>query len=164
MIQENLIKVGMADLNVAHLKGVLKTSGLGSCVGVTLYDGRAKVAGMAHVMLPSSEIAREGTMNIAKYADTAIPDMIMKMEKLGASIPRMEAKLAGGAQMFAFGGNNDTMRIGPRNVESCKEMLKKYSIPVKAEDTGANYGRTIEFDCETGILVIRSVQQGVKEL
>jgi chemotaxis protein CheD len=66
--------------------------------------------------------------------------------------------------MFAFAGNNDTMRIGPRNVESCKEMLKKYGIPIKAEDTGANYGRTIEFNCESGILVIRSVQLGVKEI
>jgi chemotaxis protein CheD len=155
MIQNNLIKVGMADLNVTHLTGVLKTTGLGSCVGVTLYDVKTKVAGMAHVMLPSSDIAREGAFNIAKYADTAIPDMIVKMQNLGASVQRMEAKLA---------GNHDTMRIGPRNVESCKEMLKKYSIPIKAEDTGANYGRTIEFDCETGILVIRSVQQGIKEL
>ncbi|MBP1991314.1 chemotaxis protein CheD [Paenibacillus eucommiae] len=164
MIQDKTIKVGMADLNTAHVTGVLKTTGLGSCVGVTLYDSRAKVAGMAHVMLPSSAIAREGAMNIAKYADTAIPSMIAKMELLGAVLSRLEAKLAGGAQMFAFAGNNDTMRIGPRNVESCKEMLKKYSIPVKAEDTGANYGRTIEFDCETGILLVRSVQLGSKEL
>jgi chemotaxis protein CheD len=164
MIQEHLIKVGMADMNVAHLTGVLKTTGLGSCVGVTLYDPRAKVAGMAHVMLPSSGIAREGSLNKSKYADTAIPEMIKRMEQHGASVLRLEAKLAGGAQMFAFAGNHDTMRIGPRNVESCKEMLKKYSIPVKAEDTGANYGRTIEFDCETGLLLIRSVQQGVKEL
>jgi chemotaxis protein CheD len=164
MIQENLIKVGMADLNVVSQTGVLKTTGLGSCVGLTLFDARTKVAGMAHVMLPSSDIAREGTVNIAKYADTAIPELIARMEKLGASIMRMEAKLAGGAQMFAFAGNHDTMRIGPRNVESCKEMLKKYSIPIKAEDTGANYGRTIEFSCETGSLMIRSVQQGIKEL
>lgn len=164
MMQDNFIKVGMADLNVAQLTGVLKTTGLGSCVGITLFDSRAKVAGMAHVMLPSSDIAREGTINIAKYADTAIPEMISRMVKLGASIPRMAAKMAGGAQMFAFAGNNDTMRIGPRNVESCKEMLKKHSISLLAEDTGANYGRTIEFDCETGILVVRSVQLGVKEL
>ncbi|MCS7461872.1 chemotaxis protein CheD [Paenibacillus doosanensis] len=164
MIQDNYIKVGMADLNVTHLTGVLKTTGLGSCVGLTLYDARAKVAGMAHVMLPTSEIAREGKLNIAKYADTALPDMIRKMEELGAVIGRMEAKMAGGAQMFAFGGSSDTMRIGPRNVESCKEMLKRYAIPLKAEDTGGNYGRTIEFDCVTGVLVIRSVQQGVKEL
>ncbi|MBE1446425.1 MULTISPECIES: chemotaxis protein CheD [unclassified Paenibacillus] len=164
MIQDKFIKVGMADLNVAHLTGVLKTTGLGSCVGLTLYDAKAKVAGMAHVMLPTSEIAREGTLNIAKYADTAVPEMIQRMESLGASISRMEAKMAGGSQMFAFGGNSDTMRIGPRNVESCKEMLKRYLIPLKAEDTGGNYGRTIEFDCETGTLVIRSVQNGVKEL
>ncbi|MEC0231544.1 MULTISPECIES: chemotaxis protein CheD [Paenibacillus] len=164
MIQDNLIKVGMADLNVAHQSGVLKTTGLGSCVGVTLYDSRVKVAGMAHVMLPSSEIAREGSLNIAKYADTAIPELISRMEKLGAMVSRLEAKLAGGAQMFAFAGNNDTMRIGPRNVESCKDMLNKYKIPILAEDTGANYGRTIEFLSETGILVIRSVQLGVKEI
>lgn len=164
MTLENLIKVGMADLNVAHQTGVLKTTGLGSCVGVTLYDSRSKVAGMAHVMLPSSEIAREGSLNIAKYADTAIPELIARMEKLGANISKLEAKLAGGAQMFAFAGNNDTMRIGPRNVESCKEMLNHYRIPILAEDTGANYGRTIEFYSETGILMIRSVQLGVKEI
>lgn len=86
MMQENLIKVGMADLNVVSQSGVLKTTGLGSCVGVTLYDSRSKVAGMAHVMLPSSEIAREGSLNIAKYADTAIPELISRMEQLGANI------------------------------------------------------------------------------
>ncbi|MDF2924700.1 MAG: chemotaxis protein CheD [Paenibacillaceae bacterium] len=164
MSQDELIKVGMADLNVAHLTGILKTTGLGSCVGVTLYDARAKVAGMAHVMLPSSEIAKEGNLNIAKYANTAIPDMIGRMEKLGASVSRLEAKMAGGAQMFAFSSNSDTMRIGPRNVEACKDMLAQYRIPLRAEDTGANFGRTIEFNCTTGILTVRSVQHGVKEI
>ncbi|SFL45827.1 chemotaxis protein CheD [Paenibacillus sp. 1_12] len=164
MISDNFIKVGMADLNVTHLTGVLKTTGLGSCVGITLFDPKALVAGMAHVMLPTSDIAREGNLNVAKYADTAIPEMIERMLKLGAVLKRMEAKMAGGAQMFAFAGNSDTMRIGPRNVESCKLMLTKYSIPLKSEDTGLNYGRTVEFNCETGILLIRSVQQGVKEL
>ncbi|MCR8630789.1 MULTISPECIES: chemotaxis protein CheD [Paenibacillus] len=164
MIQDNYIKVAMADLNVTHLTGVLKTTGLGSCVGLTLYDSKALVAGMAHVMLPDSDIAREGKLNIAKYANTAIPDMISRMQALGAVVSRLEAKMAGGAQMFAFAGNSDTMRIGPRNVESCKVMLKQFSIPLRAEDTGGNYGRTIEFDCQTGVLLIRSVLQGVKEL
>jgi chemotaxis protein CheD len=164
MIRDDFIKVGMADMNVARDTGVLKTTGLGSCVGLTLYDSKVKVAGMAHVMLPSSDIAKEGTLNIAKYADTAIPELIHRMQKLGAAVSRMVAKMAGGAQMFAFSANHDTMRIGPRNVESCKEQLKKFGIALKAEDTGGNYGRTIELDCETGILVIRSVQHGVKEL
>ncbi|MEX2415237.1 MAG: chemotaxis protein CheD [Paenibacillaceae bacterium] len=165
MIVENLIKVGMADLKVVLGKdGILKTTGLGSCVGVILYDQTNGVAGMAHVMLPNSIIAREGIMNIAKYADTAIPDMLERMIKLGANQGRMIAKLAGGAQMFAFSGTSDTMRIGPRNVETCKEILNKLQIPIRAEDTGANYGRTIEFHNSTGMLLIRSVQQGVKEI
>jgi len=165
MIERTLIKVGMADLNVTAAAGILKTTGLGSCVGLILYDPFVKVAGMAHVMLPSSEIAKEGKLNHAKYADTAIPMLIRRMEELGAAVSRMESKMAGGAQMFAFtSAAGDAMRIGPRNVESCKVMLEQYQIPLKGEDTGGNYGRTIEFDSATGILLISSVQQGSKEM
>jgi chemotaxis protein CheD len=164
MTSNNMVKVGMADLQVIGEPGALKTTGLGSCVGLTLYDPRSGVAGMAHVMLPSSEIAREGKMNLAKYADTAIPLMIENMVTLGAEIKRMQAKMAGGAQMFAFSASSDTMRIGPRNVDSCKELLAQYKIPLLAEDTGGNFGRTIEFYSNTGILLIRSVQHGVKEI
>ncbi len=161
---QNLVKVGMADLNVVGNSGILRTTGLGSCVGLTLYDPQIKVAGMAHVMLPSSDIARESQINFAKYADTALPILVDKLIELGASKRRLVAKMAGGAQMFAFAGSGDTMRIGPRNVESCKEMLNKLGISLMAEDTGANYGRTIEISSDTGILTIRSVQKGVKEL
>ncbi|OWR27867.1 chemotaxis protein CheD [Saccharibacillus sp. O23] len=161
---QNLVKVGMADLNVVGNSGILRTTGLGSCVGLTLYDPQIKVAGMAHVMLPSSDIARESQINVAKYADTALPILVDKLLELGASKRRLVAKMAGGAQMFAFAGSGDTMRIGPRNVESCKEMLNKLGISLLAEDTGANYGRTIEISSDTGILTIRSVQKGVKEL
>ncbi|WP_225999344.1 chemotaxis protein CheD [Paenibacillus sp. BJ-4] len=165
MIEDkSIIKVGMADLNVTSNPNSIRTTGLGSCVGLTLYDPHLKLAGMAHVMLPSSDIAREGQLNIAKYADTALPELFERMLKLGAERRRLIAKMAGGAQMFAFAGSGDTMRIGPRNVESCKEMLVNLGIPLIAEDTGGNYGRTIELDCETGVLNIRSVQKGVKEL
>ncbi|MDO7905809.1 chemotaxis protein CheD [Paenibacillus sp. JX-17] len=165
MIEEkSIIKVGMADLNVAGNPGVIRTIGLGSCVGVTLYDPQLKLAGMAHVMLPTADIAREGQLNIAKYADTALPELLNKLLRLGVSQSRLVAKMAGGAQMFAFAGSGDTMRIGPRNVESCKLQLDELRIPLIGEDTGGNHGRTIELDCETGVLSIRSVQMGVKEL
>jgi chemotaxis protein CheD len=164
MTQIITVKVGMADLNILETNGILKTTGLGSCVGVTLYDPRTKIAGMAHIMLPSSDIAKEGILNTAKYADTAIPELIGKMLKAGASQSRMEAKLAGGAQMFALVGMQDTMRIGPRNVESCKAILKQAAIPIRAEETGGNFGRTIEFYNDTGVLVLRTVQQGVREI
>ena len=159
----NIIKVGMADLNVASSPDKIRTTGLGSCVGVTLYDEVVKIGGMAHIMLPSSSLGK-GEVNFAKYADTAIPRLIESMVKLGANRRRMVAKMAGGSQMFAFSSSSDIMRIGPRNVEACKEALKKENIRILVEDTGGNWGRTIEIDCLTGVLQIRTVNQGVKEL
>ena len=164
MIQQNIVKVGMADLNIATDGSVLKTTGLGSCVGLTLFDNRTHIAGMAHVMLPSSQIAREASFNIAKYADTAIPALIERMKQAGADRGHLFAKMAGGAQMFAFTSQSEAMRIGPRNVEACKEILYKLNIKIIAEDTGGNYGRTIELESKSGVLFIRSVQFGVKEI
>lgn len=165
MIEEQIIvKVGMADMNVVRDSGVIRTLGLGSCVGLTLYDPQQKLAGMAHIMLPSSEIAREGQLNIAKYADTAVPALLDKLKALGASPARIVAKMAGGSQMFALAGTGDTMRIGPRNVESCKMLLMDLHIPLVAEDTGGNHGRTIELNSSNGVLSVRSVLMGVKEM
>lgn len=164
MTEGVLIKVGMADLNVGDNGAIVRTTGLGSCVGLTLYDAHLKLGGMAHIMLPSSEIAREGQLNVAKYADTAVPELIRLMKAKGALIGRLVAKMAGGAQMFAFAGGSDTMRIGPRNVEATKHALAEAGIPLLAEDTGGNFGRTVELDSATGAFSIRSVQFGVKEI
>ncbi|GGA39550.1 chemotaxis protein CheD [Paenibacillus physcomitrellae] len=165
MIEEQpVVKVGMAEMGTVCSHGLIRTTGLGSCVGLTLFDPEMHLAGMAHVMLPSSDIAKEGSLNLAKYADTAIPALYQQLLQMGASARRLVAKMAGGSQMFAFAGGSDTMRIGPRNVESCKVCLNELGIPLLGEDTGGNFGRTIELDCQTGILFIRSVQMGIKEL
>jgi chemotaxis protein CheD len=158
----NVIRVGMADLNVANAPDSLRTTGLGSCVGIALFDPQAKVAGLAHIMLPTSTNANEP--NRAKYANTAVPMLLEIMEQHGASRKRMFAKLAGGAQMFTFAGQSDLMRIGPRNVEAVKEALSLCSIPIKAADTGGNCGRTIELSSNDGALLIRTAKQGVKTL
>jgi len=119
---------------------------------------------MAHVMLPDSTLGKSSQTSIGKYADTAIPELIRRMERAGATAHRLTAKLAGGAQMFSFMSGSDALRIGPRNVEACREILKQANIPIIAEDTGGNCGRTIEVDAATGILHIRTVNQGSKEV
>jgi len=159
----NIVKVGMADLNVASSPDKLRTTGLGSCVGVALYDKTTKIGGLAHVMLPSSTL-NKGELNPAKYADTAIPKLVENMERKGANRKRLVAKMAGGSQMFTFSSSSDIMRIGPRNVEACKDALNKVGIRLLVEDTGGNWGRTIEIDCSTGILQVRTVNQGVKDI
>lgn len=152
-----IIKVGMADLKTCVSPDGVTTLGLGSCVGVAIRDTNKKIGGLAHVMLPDSTQIRNSQQNIAKFADTGIVELVRQMEKLGASRSRMVAKLAGGATMFTFQGKNDMMQVGERNVEASKKALKALNIPILAEDTGANYGRTVTFFPETGDFRIRAV-------
>lgn len=158
-----MIKVGMADLKVCKCPDALTTLGLGSCVGVALYDPVTKVSGLLHCMLPDSTQFRNN-QNIAKFADTGIDETIRQMKLLGAMESRMVAKIAGGAQMFANQTNNDALRVGERNVEAVKNKLSQLNIRLLAEDCGLNYGRTVEFYSENGEYVIKAVGKVKKSI
>jgi len=160
MNKKQIVKVGIADLNTITAPDLIKTSGLGSCVGVVIYDHKRKIAGMSHVMLPDSHLSRQRQLNIFKFADTAIDHLVLLLIQEGALQKSLKAKIAGGAQMFRFNSDSEMMRIGPRNVEAVKARLKHHSIPLIAEDTGGNCGRTIEFNVETSELFIRTVSKG----
>lgn len=154
-----IIKVGMADLKTCVSPNGVTTLGLGSCVGIAIRDPVTKIGGLAHIMLPDSTAIRNGQVNIAKFADTGIVELVRQMERLGALRSRMVAKIAGGAMMFPFNGANgvNVGQVGERNVEATKAKLKELKIPIIAQDTGKNYGRTVIFYPETGDYVIRAV-------
>ncbi|MDR3592781.1 MAG: chemotaxis protein CheD [Negativicutes bacterium] len=158
-----LIKVGMADYKVGRSPFNLISYGLGSCVGIALYDPSTQIGGLAHIMLPDSTQARSAE-NPAKFADTALPLMLDEMQKLGALKSRISAKIAGGAQMFAFANVTDIMRVGERNSEAVKVVLKSLAVRIIAEDTGGNYGRTVELNLQNGIFRIKTIEKGEKEL
>ena len=158
-----IIKVGMADLKVGRHPCMLTTLGLGSCVGISIFDKTTKISGMAHVMLPSSKQAHDNT-NIAKFADTGIVELVNEMLKIGASRRSLIAKLAGGAQMFAFKEISEVMRIGERNTEASRKMLSLMQIPVLAEDVGLSYGRTIELYSTDGSVLIKTIGKGTKTI
>ncbi|MCM1121454.1 MAG: chemotaxis protein CheD [Eubacterium sp.] len=151
-----VIKVGMADLNVCVSPDSITTLGLGSCVGIAIRDPVTKIGGLAHVMLPDSTSIRMNS-NIPKFADTGIEELVRQVVAKGANRGRLVAKIAGGAQMFAFQSANDMVRVGERNVEASKKKLAQLKIPLLAQDTGKNYGRTVIFYPETGDFVIRAV-------
>jgi chemotaxis protein CheD len=160
----NIVKVGIADMKVVKAPDIIRTSGLGSCVGVVIYDQWKEIAGLAHVMLPDSSLSKSESINAAKYADTAVKELIQQVVKIGGRLSGLKAKIAGGAQMFQFAANNDLMRIGPRNVEAVRQQLRNFKIDIVSEDVGGSSGRTIEFDPRTCILTIRTVNQGVREI
>lgn len=62
--------------------------------------------------------------------------------------------------MFATAGTG----MGERNVAAVKNELKKLGILIMAQDTGSNYGRTVEFHTEDGSVLIKSVMHGNKTI
>lgn len=155
------IKIGIADMNVVKAPDTITTIGLGSCIGIAIRDPALKIGGMVHIMLPDSNSVKSNSQ-IAKFADTGIPELVKLLEAKGCSRSRLEAKIAGGSQMFAFQNKNEMLGIGQKNAIASKEALKKLGIPLKAEDTGGSYGRTVTYDPGTGAYEVKSVGKDTK--
>lgn len=160
---KEMIKVGMAQHAICDdSEGILVALGLGSCVGVALYDADSKVGGLVHVMLPSSLQGRTKD-NPAKYADTAIPLLIEEIINSGGRKRLLVAKIVGGARMFSLGGKSH-LDIGARNVEAVNEVLNKQKIKIVASDTGGNYGRTMQFYVSDGRVLVKTIGHGLNEI
>lgn len=158
-----MVTIGISDLGVVDANDMLVTYALGSCVGICLYDSINKIAGLSHIMLPSSALSSIGG-NDMKFADTAIPILLKKMIEFGAKTIYIKAKIAGGAQMFIVDKNTSISNIGNRNVSAVKEVLAKLNIPIVAEDTGKNYGRTVYLNGKDGAVRIKSAKYGEKNI
>lgn len=154
----NTIKVGISDLNIARDPDILVTFALGSCVGICLYDTRMKLGGLSHILLPDSGSGTVATPH--RFANTAIPILVKRMEMAGSNRRFLKAKIAGGAQMFSAVNNASLSNIGERNVLAVKKALAQLGIPIIADDTGKNFGRTLFFHTDTGAMQIKSATQG----
>ena len=152
--QPERMKVGIAEYGVANEGVALTTSGLGSCVGVALYDTETETTGLVHVLLPSADEMEAG--KAAKFADSGTELLIEKMVEVGADANSLIAKIAGGSDMLDFseGGSG----IGDRNVKNVKRTLKAHQIPVFAEDVGGDHGRALRLE-PNGDLIVKSANQ-----
>lgn len=150
-----IVRVGMADYKICHAPQKIGTLGLGSCLGVVLYDDSTKICGLAHVMLPDSKkITR--SKNRMKFVDTCLDDMYHALLEEAVNPGNLVAKMAGGAKMFTKNTDNEFLNIGAQNYVAAVRKLAEFRIPVKAEDVGETFSRTIEFDPETGMLMIKA--------
>jgi chemotaxis protein CheD len=163
LMKTNTIMVKIADMAVLKKTGTLVTVGLGSCVGIALYDPLNKVGGLAHILLSNSQDFRNNnSFSHAKFADTAIPMLINEMERLGGKKNRLLAKIAGGSSLFSF--QKTKFSIGENNIFMVKRVLQTMSLPLKGEDVGGVHGRTMRFFVETGKVVISTVGRDEKVL
>jgi chemotaxis protein CheD len=155
------VLVGVGEIACAHEPGVLITQALGSCVGVTLWDPRTHVAGMAHVMLPAAPVSGF-TGRRHRFADIAIPELLEQLAGHGVGRHRIVAKIAGGSSMFK--GESGLDSIGGRNVAAVLAQLESEGVSVSAADTGGSHARTIELRLDSGLLIVRSYSFGMREI
>lgn len=148
------IRVRIAEFKVAKGDAVLVAIGLGSCVGVAIYDPELEVGGMAHILLPG--LAKEGD-NPNKFSESAIDAMLGQITSMGGSIKSLKAKIVGGANMFQSLADNKKT-IGERNVEAARDKLKRLNIGIEKEEVGGNEGRTVEFHAGTGRMTVRNAR------
>lgn len=153
-MNETIVRV--ADWTVDRGDAVIVTLGLGSCVAIMLHDPELRAGGMAHVLLPSTSLARD-TTNKAKFPDTAVPLLVERLTALGADPRRLVAKLAGGASMFSQLVTQGTIQMGERNVLACRSALRTAAIPIVRESVGGERGRSVRFHLKDGRVEIRSV-------
>ncbi|MBM4075176.1 MAG: chemotaxis protein CheD [Planctomycetes bacterium] len=147
----------MGELDVLSGCGVLKSL-LGSCIGLVLYDERQRVGGLAHIVLPTSQ--GESDMP-GKYADTALPELIRRIEQSGGRQRNLCAKLAGGASMFT---TSNPTPIGDLNQKTVERLLSTAGIPILGRHCGGKQGRRLSFDIKTGNVTVEILGEAAVEL
>ncbi|MDD6327102.1 MAG: chemotaxis protein CheD [Eubacteriales bacterium] len=147
-----IVRVGIAQMNICKAPDRIMTVGLGSCIGVVIYDEIKQIAGMVHIMLPDSAQIKKN-QNKLKFADTGIDALLDELYIWGVDKYSLKAKIAGGARMFQLQAEQ-IGNIGDKNIEAVHMKLMEKKIPLIAEDVGLNFGRSIVFDPVTCELVI----------
>jgi chemotaxis protein CheD len=126
----------------------LVARGLGSCIGLALVDRFAGVAGLAHIVLPEST---ETDRQTGKFADLAVPALIDRVIRAGATRRRLQAVLAGGARMFELG----ELDIGARNEEAVRAGLAASGVSIHAAETGGSRGRTMRVEAGSCMVTVK---------
>lgn len=163
MCKEQIIDVGISDKKIAQAPVKLITRGLGSCIGITLYDPAKKTGGMAHVMLPDIDKV-PAKVNPLRFVNYVIRNMVEELENYGCLRKHLEAKLFGGARMFGFFSSESFLNVGDKNAEMARVVLKEMGINILVDETGGTFGRTITLNLENGKVLIKTIAWGEKEV
>ena len=146
--------VGVGEYQVTgHSGAVLVTYALGSCMGVTAFDGKAGVGGMLHFKLPHSDINQQmAQQKPGVFGDTGMVTFLQELYDLGATKPNLDVKLVGGSKSM---GSSDYFNIGARNLLLARRFLWMNGLIVSREDTGGGDYRTVRLEMATGKVTVK---------
>lgn len=163
VMDEQIVTVGLGEVRTAAgSNGVLLALGLGSCVAVALYDPKARVGGMAHVVLPAPPDG--GDTHALTFATGAIPRLFSDVIAHGGDRARLVCKIAGGARVLATEPGRDLFRIGERNFAAVLTELSALGIRPHASDCGGATGRTFWLSVHDGRTAVKRLGEEWKDL
>ena len=156
------IAVGLGEIKIStDSESVLVAYGLGSCLGIGMYDSAAKIGGMLHAVLPQRT---NGDMRLTKYVDTGVPEMVKRMLAAGARREHLIVRVAGGANMLLNVAFVKTLNIGERNVAAAHEVFTRAGLNVVGQEVGGNTGRTVRLYVADGRMTVRVMGGRAREV
>jgi len=148
-VNEYFLNIG--EVWVANKPSVIKCYGLGSCIGLFLYDRVNKIGGGAHIFLPSNQ----GNSKSTVFANHALDKLMALISGFGGNVNALRAVIVGGADVFGktrFGN-------GDRNSKDVKQMLLEKKIYIHADVTGGTISRSVRFYTSDGSHIITSAYE-----
>jgi len=158
MIMTCVRTTGLGELTVVRESDDLLTArGLGSCIGIAVYERTHRIAIMAHVMLPGPAPDLPSLNQPARYAAQAVESILQAVEEFGGRPRDLVVKIAGGAQVIRLHGKDDRLQVGLRNTQAVRDAMTRRKLHIAAEQTGGSTGRTLTLHAATGHTTIRLV-------
>ncbi|NLG71481.1 MAG: chemotaxis protein CheD [Chloroflexi bacterium] len=161
----NTIPVGIGEIKVSRdPRDVLVAYGLGSCLGIGLYDPQARVAGLLHAVLPTCPDPEAASCLTGKYVDSGLAHMLEEMLEAGADRKRIILRMAGGANMLSSFNGDPALQIGARNISAAQEIIAGLKLKVAGQEVGGTSGRTVNFYVADGRMTIRMLGNREREI
>ncbi|MFO7981856.1 MAG: chemotaxis protein CheD [Desulfuromonadales bacterium] len=149
-------RIAISEWVVAQAPDTLICYGLGSCLGIAVYDRANRSGGLAHTLLPSPP-QKDTIRRPGRFVSSAIALIRNELIDRGSLAENLAAKIVGGANMFERFNQTVGTGVGMRNIAAARMTLETLDIPLLGEDVGANFGRSMEFDLATGEIRVRTV-------
>lgn len=117
--------VGMGEAKIAYDEEVLYSPGLGSCIGVAIYDEIKKIAGLAHIMLPNSKTDPDQIKLLLAEHSTQTKNKIKELINEKASIIAETTEVNSTIKAFKEKNPNITLLSAFLPPTNCHDAIKE---------------------------------------
>lgn len=145
------IRVGVAEIAVAKEQVDVACDGVGSALAICAVDPVAGVTGVAHAPLPSSGESH-AVADPGRYVDTAVAELVARMEAESAVRERIVVAYAGGSRFLRFSESAAAVALdfGEMNASAMEHAIAVNGLKCLAHEVGGTQVRDLVVDAATG--------------